>query len=253
MSLSQSQVRADQSDQYRNAIDSIIGSLNKNQELKGNDRFKISIQNFIRNAEKFGGQKLFCISHVCEEYNIQKRRLYDVINVLESVGCIKKTTVDAFHWAGFGNIPHTINKLLESFGFPNTSLLYSKLFSYNQHISIATLTQYFIICFFIFHRPSLDIKQVALFLSKENGRYKTTLCKLYQVTHILESAGIIEKSVIPGELSIVPTILQPQTSNQYFIPAPQVNIQISPPQSPILPNYTQNQPSILSIKSLLNS
>ena len=251
--MTSSQNIADQSDPYKNALDSIIGSINQNHELKGNDKFKISIKKLVKNAETFGGQKLFCISQVCEEYKIQRRRLYDVINVLESVGCIKKTTVDAFQWAGFSNIPQTINKLLESFGYPNSAFLYSKLFSHNQHISIATLTQYFLICFFVFNRPSLDIKQVAIFLSKENGRYKTTLCKLYQVTHILESAGIIEKSIIPGELSLVPSIFKPQTvSIQNTLSIPQAT-HVTPPQSPILANDSHPEPSILSIQSLLNS
>ena len=34
---------------------------------------------------------------------------------------------------------------------------------------------------------------MANWLSKENGRYKTTLCKLYQISFILESVGIVFK------------------------------------------------------------
>ena len=255
-----SQTFFDEAQQYKNALDNILGSIKKTTELKTNDKFRLGIQSLVKKAEQTPGQKVFCITQVCNEFDIQRRRLYDVINVLESMGVIKKATVDAFVWLGFQNIPPTIDKLLETYGFPNCSSLYAKFFSYNQHISIATLTEYFILCFFIFHKPSLYIKQIAHFLSRENGRYKTTLCKLYQVTHILESAGIIERSMVPGELSIVPTVFRPKpVPQQQILYMQHPQSQITQPQSPSISHIStqrnENESkhvSLLSIESLLN-
>ena len=233
----------DQAEQYKYALENIIGSIKKSGELKSNETFRLGIRTFVNDAEQEAtANKTHCITKVCQQYNIQRRRLYDVINVLEKVGVCQKTTVDTFVWLGIDNVPFHVSKLIESSCAADGSFCYSKLFSQSQHISISSLTESFILCFFAMHKPSLDIKQVAIFLSRENGRYKTTLCKLYQVTHILEAAGIIEKSMIPGELAIVPKVFRPKPQPQTVI-EPMILPCQNVPSSPLSPP---------SIESLLN-
>jgi hypothetical protein len=49
-------------------------------------------------------------------------------------------------------------------------------------------------------KQAMNIKKLAALLSRKNGRFRTTLCKLYQITHILEAVGIMEKSAVTGEV-----------------------------------------------------
>jgi hypothetical protein len=67
----------------------------------------------------------------------------------------------------------------------------------------------FLLCFLSLRKPTLFIKQVSRFLSRKSGRYKSTLCKLYQISHILEAAGILERSNIPGEITIISRFFAP--------------------------------------------
>jgi hypothetical protein len=67
-------------------------------------------------------------------------------------------------------------------------------------ICVAGLTVGLIGCFIAHNKRIMNIKKLALILSRKNGRFKTTLCKLYQVIHILEALGVMEKSDITGEV-----------------------------------------------------
>jgi hypothetical protein len=58
-------------------------------------------------------------------------------------------------------------------------------------------------CFLALHIRTLRIQQISRYLSRKTGRHKLTLCKLYQIAHILEASGIVVLSDAPGNLSIV--------------------------------------------------
>ena len=45
----------------------------------------------------------------------------------------------------------------------------------------------------------INIKDFGWFISQGGKKFKTTLCKLYHITHILEAVGIIRKTDKPGE------------------------------------------------------
>ena len=69
-------------------------------KAKNSDSFRNSIRNFIQYAESKETMAEYVISQMCSEFGFQKRRLYDVINVLEPVGICKKTSVDTIQWNG---------------------------------------------------------------------------------------------------------------------------------------------------------
>jgi hypothetical protein len=231
----------DQAEYYRCKLKKIVGSMEKSDKSESNESFRNGIRTFVKDAEE--GMMLnntHYITKVCQQYNIQKRRLCDVIIVLEKVGMCQKTTADTLTWLGIVNVPYYVSNLIDTACRIDRSICYSKLFGASKQISISSITESFILCFFTFQKASLNIKQLALFLSRENGRYKTTLCKLYQVTHILEAAGIIEKSIIPGEFAIIPNAFR---SKQKMIPEQVISRN----------NYTPSLPaSPHSIESLLN-
>jgi hypothetical protein len=41
---------------------------------------------------------------------------------------------------------------------------------------------------------TLDIRQISRYLARQTGRRKSTLCKLYQIAHILEAAAVVIRS-----------------------------------------------------------
>jgi hypothetical protein len=84
------------------------------------------------------------------------------------------------------------------------------------------------LCFLCLRRQTLDIRNIGLFLCRKNGRYKSTLCKLYQVAHILEAAGVLVKAETPGEITV---------PNEFFVP---IDLKTSASENPF------------AIRSLLN-
>jgi hypothetical protein len=76
-------------------------------------------------------------------------------------------------------------------------------------VSISTLTVGFVLCFLALRMRTLDIKQVSRYLSHQTGRQKSRLCKLYQIAHILEAAGVITRSEVAGEIVIVEKFFAP--------------------------------------------
>lgn len=163
---------------------------------KSSELFKTSILKFVFDCEKCNSQEIN-IDKACFKYGFQKRRFYDVLNVLESVGCCTKINPEIVVWHGRENIPETLETLQYTYkvNLPSSSL--EDIFKNQQSIGISNLTIMLVLCFLVMRVYTLDIKQVAMFLSRSNNRYKTTLCKLYQITHILESAGIISRSLVP--------------------------------------------------------
>ena len=163
---------------------------------KCSEQFKTSIYKFVIESEKYHLNEIN-IDKTCNKYNFQKRRFYDVLNVLESIGYCTKISTEIVIWNGRSNIPKTFEKLQYAYKVNLMTSSLEDIFQGQQSIGISNLTIMFILCFLVMRVYSLDIKHVAMFLSRLNNRYKTTLCKLYQITHILESAGIISRSLVP--------------------------------------------------------
>ena len=204
--------------------------------------FRQSIRDFIQFAET-SSIEVHLITAICERFGFQRRRFYDVANVLEAAGVCSKKSVDTLTWIGLKNVPFRLHQLWETARQAGSLNKLSSLFKESNSISISKLTESFLTCFFFSKNKSLDIKKIGLLLSQGSGRYKTTLCKLYQISHILESAGIIIKSANPGEVYISSMFFNiPQPKRPKF---PTPIISMSPPPSPNI--------ELLSVESLLNN
>ena len=176
---------------------SIEGEKKKNEH---SENFSMLIQNFIKFAESKPSQS-YSITSICEKIGFQRRRFYDVINVLEVAGCCKRINVDTITWFGRSNIRLTMQELVRISG-ASMNMSLSKILPSEKVISIAHLTQIYLLTFSALNKKQLDIRATAQYISRENGRFKTTLCKLYQITHILCSADILIKSDVPSIVSI---------------------------------------------------
>ncbi|EAX86640.1 hypothetical protein TVAG_025440 [Trichomonas vaginalis G3] len=192
------------------------------------DDFKTSIQSLIDTLE-IRSKQIYSIQSLSSKFHFHKRRLYDVLNVYESIGICKKLSVDSLLWLGFSNIHPTVNSIAIQNHVFDSDFNMDDLALSDPCITIALLTQRFLLLFTTLNSHSLDIKQCAKYLSMKNDKYKTTLCKLYQITYILESSNIISKSQKPGEVVL---------SKQYFVE------EATEEPSPI---------DIFSVQSLLNN
>jgi hypothetical protein len=129
--------------------------------------------------------------------------MYDVIGVLSAVGCCRRSSGDGSVWCGLSRVCPTFTKLQRDVraNCPETTL--NQIVGCQTDVSISGLSVAFVLCFLGLHQSKLDIKHVSRYLSRESGREKSTLCKLYQIAHILEAAGVLERSAVPREVKMV--------------------------------------------------
>ena len=194
--------------------------------------FKLSIQAFVRDVESKPIGK-HTLSSIRDKYDFQRRRLYDVIRVFEAIGCCVKTGIDTIIWLGLKNIYPTLLQLAKDNHVFDKEITIDRVLQNDSSISISKLTQNFLLTYFALNENCLDIRAIASFISKNTGRYKSTLCKLYQITYILECIGVvIRKPEVAGFLTI---------GDGYFVDSSKENHKQKP------------QASILDINSLLNN
>lgn len=205
-----------------------------------NDSFRNAIQKFVSKAEE-GGNNIFTISQMSDEFQIQRRRIYDILNVFESIGLCVKTNADTVTWKGCSNIPKTFIQYQKNYMVTIADVPISRIILSTKCISMNQLTTSLILCFLALQTPTLDIKQVAYFLSRENNRFKTTLCKLYQISHILDSIGILKRSEKSGEIEL---------NQAYSIILPVISSNVNLVEGPFSIDSLLNRP-VINIENII--
>ena len=232
-------------------LDAAVLAAHTQQQSAGN--FASSIKKFINYVDS-QLNSTFSLTNLCKDFNFQRRRFYDVINVFEALKFCQKTGVDEMIWYGRGPFKKFLSQI-------KNNLVQDLDSNYDQCISISGLTIRFIKYFFQSSTQTINIKDVGNYLSRENGRVTTTKCKLYQIAHILEAASVVEKTVMPGEIKLLdeyyyldqnhtpnPTPQPPKIQQQQQQINPQIPQQINHQipqiynQQPTIPNIPQNHP-----------
>ena len=173
--------------------------------------FQDSISKFI-NYVKESNEENHRILNICNQFNFQRRRFYDVLNILEALGTCHKMNTDTFSWLGMDKILPTIREKIQEKGIFNPTISMEAIFPMEEKIFISKLTINFLLCFIALREQCLSLQSIAQFLSRNNNRFKTTLCKLYQIVYILVLIGIIEKKSVPSEVAIVDKYYQAWTT-----------------------------------------
>lgn len=168
-----------------------------NKNKINNEKFCISIKSFVLFAESQVGSS-FSFTNISKTYNITQRRLYDIVNVLEAIGCCKKIAIKTIFWNGLSFVPEQIKCIFSLLNLEDPEVNINTLIPEKDSILIFQLTQSFILLFIALQKQELNIKAVARFLSCKNNRFKTTLCKLHQISYIFFCLGICKKSSKPG-------------------------------------------------------
>jgi hypothetical protein len=172
------------------------------------DTFSASIHAFVADAESHPGCE-YTIPRLLSRFGFQKRRFYDVMCVLSTIGCCEKRSIDSVYWFGTSRIPLVFQRLQLDASANRATATLDSIIGSQDTVSIAPLTIQLMLCFLVLQMETLDIRHIARYLSRHTLRHKSTLCKLYQITHILEAAGIIRRSDIPGRVTIVAKFFAP--------------------------------------------
>jgi hypothetical protein len=137
--------------------------------------------------------------HACEpvsvtplaaRFAIKARRLYDFINILSAIGCCRKSGLGHLIWVGRHQIPTFVANLGASMGIDNPDKTLCDLFPVSECVGMANLTVRFMLMFRALRTNQVDLRFVGNLFARKTNRYKSTLCKLYQIAFVLCAVGI---------------------------------------------------------------
>ena len=227
------------------SVSSSASGTNGSHSNKQNDDLRASIQVFVKSLESTKDNTQ-TISTLSSRFTIKRRRLYDVINVFEAIGCCEKSGLDSVKWVGRDNIVINLQNLKEKRDIDNRNKKLEDLFPIPCCVGISNLTISFLLLFFAMKIDRIDLRYVSHFFSRNTTRYKTTLCKLYQICYILGSIGVTSRTSQVCEVIL---------NKPYFsgdIPDIDESKYEQEKQENIVKKNTQQNSQPLSIGSLLN-
>jgi hypothetical protein len=177
-------LRPPQNTKFRNAINAIVSDLDKQSP------------------------STHSISQLHSRHQIKRRRLYDVLNVFTAVGCATRPDSEAIVWQGRNRIFPELTRAKIAARIDSPQLSLALLFPPDNCVSLSSLTVSFVLLFAAIRVEVLDVRRVSSFFSRDIGRYKTTLCKLYQIALILGALDVTERHCNVCEIKIVPPYTQ---------------------------------------------
>lgn len=181
--------------------------------------FKNQLLRLIQYCDQNNSQ-FFKMTRLSTFLGFHKRRFYDAINILDAIGCCTRMDNDTFIWNGLSNVNTFISNLVEQNDVYSEKQELSSILPEQDVINLRIMTQQFILCFIALQYEQLNIKEVSNYISRNSDHFRTIVCKLYQITHVLTSVGIIDKTKKSGEYKLNESLIFPKSETYpYSIPA----------------------------------
>lgn len=183
-----------------NPIKPISDQYTRKEVKRHRDNFHHSIVRFLEYCNS-NGEIMLKITNICERFGFQRRRFYDLATILQAFGILQKENLDMVKWVGMGQIIPTLEKVIHERGIGTAdSSNISTIFPSVQKLLMSSIAVDFTLLFITQRRQKLNIQETASFFARDNGRFKSTLCKLYQIVYILIELGIVERRNTPNEV-----------------------------------------------------
>jgi hypothetical protein len=140
------------------------------------------------------------------------------MNVFTAVGCSARFGSEEISWFGRNRILPTLLRAKTTAGIDNPQLTLLELFSTDSCVSLCSLTVSFLLLYSALRQEVLDLRNVSSFFSRDVARYKTTLCKLYQIVLILSTLDITIRHCNVCEIKLLPPFTKLLRENQEVRP-----------------------------------
>ena len=184
--------------------------------LPGTEQQSASIRALIQICSDTKDSYIDCQS-LAETVGINKRRFYDILNVFETMGCVKKLTPTMIKWHGFQSFQEMIMKKAASLHLWDRQLTLSELIPSTDTCTICSLTINVFLLFIAMNTKVLNLKDICLFTIRDHGKFQSIMCKLYQLTHILCAADFITKINQGGDIQLIKPFLQEEDDKELSI------------------------------------
>jgi hypothetical protein len=109
-------------------------------------------------------------------------------------------------WFGRGEIMAKLQREKEGLGISNAEVGMSALFPPENSVGLTSLTIAFLMLFPALGTYKIDLRDASSFFARSTTKYKTVLCKLYQIAVILGALGLTNKTQNMCEVRILPLL-----------------------------------------------
>ncbi|OHS95543.1 hypothetical protein TRFO_10429 [Tritrichomonas foetus] len=167
------------------------------------------IHNLISQQERNPSKKIE-INTIYSHSGVEKRRLYDLMNVLTACGITTKD-VHLYKWNGMANFQNCLARIKcdieHNYSKKSTEkdsmFLPLRLFSLPKSATLGTLTTTLFSIFMFFMKDTLKVRDVSLIIAGPTTKSTHLIKRLYLVTFMLEKIGILKHEIRGGDYKLM--------------------------------------------------
>ena len=143
------------------------------------------------------------ILNISKEYGIQHRRVYDLFNLLTSLGVCQNVERGKLAWCGIYNVPTVISKAYSKIEINSLTMTPAQLFCLGPSPSLGAIATHFISMYLFFDVDTLLLKQVSSMFHDPRADIKSLERRMYLVLSFLELLGIVAHTMKTNEYKLL--------------------------------------------------
>lgn len=143
------------------------------------------------------------IINIAKEYGIQHRRVYDLFNLLTSLGVCQNVERGKLTWLGISQITNVISKAYAKIEIGSLTKPTSQLFCLGPSPSLGSIATHFISMYLFFDVDTLLLRQVSTIFHDQRADIKSLERRMYLVLSFLEIMGIVAHTMKTNEYKLV--------------------------------------------------
>lgn len=163
--------------------------------------FSVFITTLMQRYEE-SPQQYLQINTLSTETGVEKRRLYDLMNVLVACGICSKTNTHTYRWEGRASFHSAFVQIMKETEIRSIRYPLDTLFLLPESPPIGTVTSYFLGIFGFLGMNTIGIRDAAVLMAPDDEKSKQVLRRLYLVAYLLEHTVLTKHSQNMGEYTI---------------------------------------------------